>query len=228
VRNTNLDRWQLLAAVRGASECVDIVRGGVQFLSVTEKPHMKTILTPIALAVLLTGNLFAGPDVIIRERAKELRDQNNVRQGVAPPTQAPQPATVANAPTGPTLSPSLVRFQAELAGIKADAPVTPDQKQKLSQDVLMAAQGNKPTPESVNKFVVDLTAAFSEKPLSATSRARFTQELDAVLNPAKYPQAKMDGIFTDMQATFQENGLARSKAVALVEKAKEMQRGIAR
>jgi hypothetical protein len=188
---------------------------------------MKTILTLIALTVLLTGTLLAGPDVIIRERAKELSNQNNVRQGVAPPTQPTQPAT-ANAPTGPTLSPSLVRFQTELAGIHADAQVTADQKQKLSQDVLLAAQGNKPTQESVNKFVDDLTAAFSEKPLSATSRARFTQELDAVLNPAKYPQAKLDGIYTDMQAIFQENGLARSKAVALVEKVKDMQRGGAR
>jgi hypothetical protein len=204
------------------------VGGAVQVLAVTQTLHMKTILTPIALTVLLTGTLFAGPEVIIRERAKELSNQNNVRQGVAPPTQPTQPATAANTPTGPTLSPSLVRFQTELAGIHADAQVTSDQKQKLSQDVIMAAQANKPTPESVNKFVDDLTAAFLEKPLSATSRARFTQELDAVLNPAKYPQAKMDGIYTDMQAIFQENGLARSKAVALVDHVKEMQRGMAR
>src|SRR5437899_12761265 len=163
---------------------------------------MKTILTPIAIAVLLTGNLFAGPDVIIRERAKELSNQNNVRQGVAPPTQAPQPTTAANAPTGPTLSPSLVRFQTELAGIKADAQVTADQKQKLSQDVIMAAQGTKPAPESVNKIVDELTAAFSEKPLSAPSRARFTQGLDAVLNPAKYPYARMVGLSASTQSIF--------------------------
>jgi len=189
---------------------------------------MKTILIHIAGTALLTGNLFAGPDVIIRERAKELRDQNNVRQGVPPPTQPNQPTAAPNAPAGPTLSPALVRFQTELSGLRAESQATPDQKQKLAQDLMMAAQGNKPSLESVNKLVDDLAAAFSEKPLSATSRARFTQELDAVLNPAKYPQAKMDGIFTDIQAIFQENGLARSKAVALTEHIKDLQRGGAR
>ena len=38
----------------------------------------------LAFAVLLfAGGVFAGPETIIRERAKELANQNNVRQGVA-------------------------------------------------------------------------------------------------------------------------------------------------
>ena len=41
------------------------------------------------------------------------------------------------------------------------------------------------------------------------------QELDAVLNPIKYPGAKLDGILADVQAIFQENGLQREKAVAI-------------
>ena len=36
-----------------------------------------------------------------------------------------------------------------------------------------------------------------------------------MLNPAKYPQAKMAAIFDDVQAIFQENGLERRRAVAV-------------
>jgi hypothetical protein len=41
------------------------------------------------------------------------------------------------------------------------------------------------------------------------------QELDAVLNPGKYPQARPEKIIEDIQAIFQENGLSRMKALAI-------------
>jgi len=80
----------------------------------------------------------------------------------------------------------------------------------------------KPSLASASKFVDQLTAAAAEKPLPAASRGRLVQELDAVLNPGKYPQAKLDGIFSDVQAIFQENGLGRTKAVALADSVKAM------
>jgi hypothetical protein len=172
---------------------------------------------------------YADPGVIIRERAKELSNQNNVRQGVAPPTQSAQPAVTPNGPAAPTISPALMRFNTEVATIKGDGVVTADQQQKLAQDLLAAAQGAKPSLKTANKLAADVSAAFAEKPLSATSRARFVQELDAVLNPAKYPQARLDGIIKDIQAIFQENGLARVKAVAIANDvqnvANEIQKG---
>ena len=57
---------------------------------------MKTVLALIGAVTLAAGSLVAGPDVIILQRARELRDQNNVQQGVTPPgqpTQPVQPAT---------------------------------------------------------------------------------------------------------------------------------------
>lgn len=189
---------------------------------------MKTSSPILLLTLLLAACAHADPGVIIRERAKELRDQNNVRQGVAPPTQA-QPGATPTAPAGPTLSPAILRFNTDIAAIQADAQVTPDQKQKLAQELVVAAQGPKPSFASASKLAADLSAAFTEKPLSGTSRARFVQELDAVLNPGKYPQAKVDGIIRDVQAIFQENGLARIKAVAIADDVKaiatEIQKG---
>ncbi len=188
---------------------------------------MRIIFVVFSALGLVSFSVQADPAVIIRERAKELSNQNNVRQGVASPTQ---PAlSTPTAPAGPTLSPALLRFNTEIAAIRADAQVTPDQQQKLAQDLIVSAQGAKPSLVSTSKLAAHLSAAFSEKPLSATSRARFVQELDAVLNPAKYPQAKLDGIIRDVQAIFQENGLARMKAMAIADDVKaiatEIQKG---
>src|ERR1051326_1563167 len=160
---------------------------------------------------------FGGPESIIKERAKELRDQNNVRQGVAPPTQPPMTSVV---PAPPAVTASLVRFQTDLGTLNAGAPATPDQKQKMVEELAMTSQGAKPSRAALAKLADDLSAAFAEKPLSAPSRARLVQELDAVLNPSKYPQAKLDGIFKDIQAIFQDNGLLRNKAVAIADDVK--------
>jgi hypothetical protein len=158
---------------------------------------------------------YADPGVIIRERAKELSNQNNVRQGVASPAQSAQPMMAPNVPAAPTISPALMRFSTDLSAIKGDGVVTANQQQKLGQELVAAAQGAKPSLKTSNKLAADVSAAFAEKPLSATSRARFVQELDAVLNPGKYPQARLEGIIKDIQAIFQDNGLARAKAVAI-------------
>jgi len=187
---------------------------------------MKTSQVIFILAAGSLASSLAGPETIIKERAKELRDQNNVRQGVAPPTQAPVTGV---APTAPVLTSSLARFQTELGTLNMGTPATADQKQKLMQDMALTPQGAKPSRAALTKLTDDLTTAFAEKPLSAASRARFVQELDAVLNPGKYPSAKLDGIFADIQAIFQENGLSRSKAVVIADDIKaisaEIQKG---
>ena len=173
----------------------------------------------------------ADPAVIIRERAKQLSNQNNASQGVTSPAQPPpaQPAVAPAVQQGPTLSPSLLRFNTELTAIRVESPATADQKDKLTQDLLQAALGPKPSLASVAKLAADVAAAFADKPLPAASRTRFVRELDAVLNPAKYPQAKLDGILKDVQNLFQENGLSVMKALGIADDlkmvAQEIQKG---
>jgi hypothetical protein len=182
---------------------------------------MKSVFALSGVAILLVvAHRGLGQDVLVKQRAKELRDQNNVRQGLAPATPGSPPRAAPGGAAAPSLSPSLVQFQTALAGIKADTPVDAAQRKQLSQELLAAAQGAKPSVGSVNKLVGDLVAAFAEKPLPASSRGRLMVELDAILNPLKYPEARPEGIFRDVQAIFQENGLARNKAVAIAEDVK--------
>jgi len=183
---------------------------------------MKSTFFPVGAALLLACSAQAGPDYIIKQRAKELSNENNVRQGVAPPTQPTQPTPATAQPAAPTLAPALAGFQTGLGAISAGSQVSAEQKQRLTQQVVAGALGAKPSVSAASKFTEQVTAASAEKPLSATSRARLVQELDAVLNPGKYPGAKLDGIFSDIQAIFQENGLTRMKAVELANSVKAM------
>lgn len=201
-----------------------ILNPGCRLWSIPKR-LMKTSLITLS-AVLLCASAFAGPESIIKERAKELSNQNNVRQGIAAPTQ---PGPTPGMPAPPALTPILVRFQTELAAVNLGSSPTLEQKQKLTEYLSLAPQGAKPSRASLAKLTEDLSAAFAEKPLSAASRSRLVLELDAVLNPAKYPQAKREGIFKDVQAIFQDSGLSRSKAVGIADDVKaisdQIQRG---
>lgn len=183
---------------------------------------MNKIALAGATLALAAACAWAGPETIIKQRAKELRDQNNVRQGV-PPATAPQPKPAPNpVPVAPTPSQqNMGRLQTELAAIKPTAPATPQQKQRLSRLLVAMAEGPvKPSAAAADKLAEGLAGAQASNPLSAASRARLVQDLDGIINPSKYPQAKKDAIIADVQAIFQAGGLPRSRAVAIAEAAR--------
>lgn len=180
---------------------------------------MKKIALAGATLGLAAACAWAGPETIIKQRAKELRDQNNVRQGV-PPATAPPPAPAPKAaPVAPTPSQqNMSRLQMELAAVKPTAPATPEQKQRLSRLLLAMAEGPaKPSAAAADKLVELLAEAQASNPLPAASRARLVQDLDGIINPSKYPQARREAILADVQAIFQAGGLPRSRAVAIAE-----------
>jgi hypothetical protein len=187
---------------------------------------MKALFTAIAACLLLASNGLAqsGSDAIIKKRAKELNNQNNVRQGIAPPTQS-QPATAQPATPPPPAqnSAALSRLQADLAAIAPGSTANPAQKLKIVNDLMAVALTSKPATNAAAKLAEDLWTGIATKPLSSTSRGRLVTEMDAVLNPSKYPQAKMPAIFDDIQAIFQENGADRKHAVVISDDVKALQ-----
>lgn len=171
---------------------------------------MKTWIFTIG-ACLAFSTAFAGPEMIIKQRAKDLRDQNNARQGVPPaapavPAQPQRPATApAQSVQATPAQQSLMRFNAELGAIKAGAVLDEAQKQKLARELTGAAQYKKPAAAAVDRVVTALFKAAAAKPLPAMARTRIVQDLDAILNPAKYPQAKLPAIYDDLHSTLISN-----------------------
>ena len=99
--------------------------------------------------------------------------------------------------------------------------MTPEQKQKLAADITNGAQ-TKPSQTAANKLADDLAAAFSSKPLSSANLGRFVQQVDALINPSKFPSAKPDGIYGAIRAAFIENGLDQKLAAAIVDDLKAL------
>ena len=179
----------------------------------TNSLFMKLIL--VVSGSLLALNAFAaGSEAIIRQRAKELSNQNNVRQGVPPPAQPP-PQASQTAPPPVALTP-MAKLQIDVAGIKLNSPATPAQKQQLAHDLMVLAQGpKKPSSGAVNKLAEDMSAALSQKALSEGTRSRLVQDLNGALNPGNLQPTQMQDIVSDVQAVFQTAGVSRKDAVAI-------------
>jgi hypothetical protein len=158
----------------------------------------------------------------IKRRAKELSNQNNVRQGVTPPANpaTPSPNTpVAAKPAAPavaTAQQGTAKLQADIAGIKAGTPATSEQKTQFMKDIAVTVRGaTKPSLPTVTKFVNELTAALAEKALGAPEQARLAQDIEAVLNSAAMPVMQFDAIIADAQAILQVGDVKRAAAVAI-------------
>ncbi len=188
---------------------------------------MKTAFTLLGAVVFLAGSVFADP-IIVKKRALELRDQNNVRQGVTPqnlpgqPVQPKQPVSPAASPApDPVLQQNLAKVRADLAAVQANAAITPRQKQQLATNLLACAQGpGKPSPGSAAALADSLLAALAQKPLPEASRNRLVSRLAAVLNPGKIQASQMQAVYDDIQAIFQANGMQRREAVNLANQVK--------
>ena len=183
---------------------------------------MKATSALIGAATLLAASALGQSDVIIKQHAKEIRDQNNVRQGVtspAPPPQAARPAPTTAAPN--PVQQSLAKVRADLTAIQPGSQVTAQQKQQLLKDLLATAQGaNKPSSATVTALVEELSTACAQKSLADKDLTRLLTDLAAVLNPANIQPTQMQAIFSDVQAIFQVSGLARKDAIKISDAAK--------
>jgi hypothetical protein len=183
---------------------------------------MKGTYACFSAVSLLAATAFAQSDIIIKQHAKEIRDQNNVRQGVAPPS-APARPVYSTAPSAAqtAVQQSVANVRADLAAIQPASTVTAQHKQQLAADLMATAQGaNKPSSATVNALAEQLASAVSQKPLSEKDRNRLLTDLAAVLNPASLQPAQMQAIYADIQAIFQVSGMDRKDAIKLTDAVK--------
>ena len=158
----------------------------------------------------------------IKQRAKELVNQNNVRQGVPPPAP-PAPRPAAPAPPGTPAAPNpavlqaqnISKIKADLASLKPGSPVTREQKQQLIKDLAVAARSAKPSLPTVTKFVDTLAAALGENSLGEPEQERLAQNLNSVFNSKPLPAAQFDVIIADVQAILQVGGVKRPAAASI-------------
>lgn len=193
---------------------------------------MKPCLVIVLMAALLAPQVLhaqSGAQQIIKQRAKDLRDQNNARQGVTPPASAPkststtpqQPAQAAPAQPLTPQQQAMARLQASLSALRPGATVTPEMKQQLTRDLVGVSQATpKPSSQAVTRLSDDLATALSQKLLSNVTRNRLAQNLSAVLNPATTQASQVPDIVSDIQSIFESNGVPADDAKRAAESAK--------
>ncbi len=184
-----------------------------------------------------------GQAQIIKQRAKELSEQNNARQGIAPnPQRAPMRPAVAVAP-GPfqpmVASPEILRqydlnmLKADLAEMKPGVAATPELIQRLTKNLSTALRGtSKASAKTIRKLADDLGAALFQASLTEANQALIAEDLVSILNGGGGPAKPTQETVTSIQATLQRGGVERKLAVAVATDLKligaEMQKGGAR
>ena len=183
-------------------------------------PNMKAFLVAIFAVTLLSTPAFGqgAQGAQIKQRAKELVNQNNVRQGIPPPAPPPAATTPGN-PAAPNPAASqaqnISKIKGDLEKLKPGSPVTPEQKQQIIKDLAVAARSTKPSLPSVTKLVDALAAALGENSLGAQEQERLAQNLNSVFNSKPLPAAQFDAIIADVQAILQVGGVKRSAAASI-------------
>lgn len=156
----------------------------------------------------------------IKQRAKELVNQNNVRQGVPPPAPPPLSAPTASgspAPPNPAMlqAQNISKIKADLSLLKPGSPVTAEQKQQLLKDLAVGARTTKPSLPTVTRFVDTLAAALGENTLGEAEQERLARNLNSVFNSKSLPASQFDAIIADVQAILQVGGVKRPVAASI-------------
>jgi hypothetical protein len=146
-------------------------------------------------------------------------NQNNVRQGVPPPAQiAPRPAPPAQpgaTPPAVTQAASVAKLTTDIAGFKANAVATVQQKQQFTIDLAQSARGRKPSLGTVKQFVESLSAALATATLTPEHQARLAQDIEGVFNAKSFSSLQFDKTIEDTQAILEVGTVKRTTAISV-------------
>jgi hypothetical protein len=178
---------------------------------------MKIIFTTFALSLVATKLLAGDPMVMIKQKAKDIANANNERQGIPPSYPSGNaPASGAPAmPAAPQLTPeqrALIKLIADLDGSRMT--VLTNYADKLWDDLHGVAHGpTKATGATLTKISDKLAAALMGKTASA-ERLRLGKNLETLLNnpPTSLPT---DDVAADCAAILKKSGAEASAADAV-------------
>ncbi|MCL4179658.1 MAG: hypothetical protein KJ072_18160 [Verrucomicrobia bacterium] len=187
---------------------------------------MKAILYILLLAIGTSQAL--GQAHIIKQRARELSDQNNARQGITPnaptaPTRATPPSPQPAAPPQPMFaSPEQLRqhdistLKAEVARVEPGVAIDQTWTGQLTKNLTTAARGTvKPSAKTTSQLAGNLGAALGQARLTAANQAQMAEDMVAILNCGGVAADQTQSRITSVQATLQRGGVERKLAVAV-------------
>ena len=104
---------------------------------------------------------------------------------------------------------------AAIGNAAAAAPLTL-QKQSLTNDLAIAAQGAKPQPASISKLADDLMTAIAGKEKLRAPQPKLAQFVHAIFNSAHLTAAQQKMIFDGVQKILTDGGASPDEAANVV------------
>lgn len=176
----------------------------------------------VAWAGAAVGSVLAqgAAGAVVKQRAKEVVDQHNVRQGV------PSPASSVVAPQGAgsgqvrmaseMVEARIRRIQTALGGLVGAGATDARKKEALVTSLIEACAGpRKPAAGAVRELAESLAGCLGSATVEAEELRRLATNLYAVMNAGSLPQDKVQSILSDVQAVLQVAGVRRAQAVGV-------------
>ena len=183
---------------------------------------MKSLIA-LVCALLMANGVQADPYSSAIQQAKRVSAQEtaaNQRLMENPPPGAP-PQNNPNAPANPVLQATLQNIEslrndfAAIGNAATNASLTV-QKQTLTNNLAIAAQGAKPKSESISKLADGLTTAIAGKEKLRAPQPKLAQFVHAIFNGSQLTAAQQKMIFDGVQKILTDGGASPDEAANVV------------
>lgn len=168
----------------------------------------------LAAALLSAASGWAGNEIQVKTRAKNLRD--NLSEAPPPPSGSTPAPAIPAPPPPPKLTPAqaaVAKIQTEISAIVAKGEATDEQKQRLAQAILSSVlTGGKPSQTSAQTLATDLADAIAGKDVTAQARSQLAVHLNTACNSTALSAEQLNKTIADFQAVLRLAGVPRRDA----------------
>jgi hypothetical protein len=161
--------------------------------------------------------------------SEAIKQAHNVANGQppqgGPPVQPTPSAAPPQNPPPPQVNPVLEATLQNISNLRADfdalgklPEIKPDSlpKQRLLNDLTVAAQDAKPSPTSVTNLAENLATAVAGKIDMQPQHAKLAQDIHAIFNSSHLSAAQQEMIFNDVQQILQSNEIPSDEITNVV------------